>query len=69
MEWTPRSIAAAFVGTTAVVNVGILYWLFRDDTLLLGVGIVFVVVGSLGGYRSLSQSLAGELGSGTDRTE
>ncbi len=57
MEWTPRATAAAVVLATGVVNAGILYWLFRDDQLLLWGGAAIVVLGSVGSYRSLSRSL------------
>lgn len=62
MEWTARSVSAALIAVTAVINFGIVYWLFRDDTLLLAVGLVVIGVGSLGGYLSLSKSLAEEDG-------
>jgi|APHM01.1.fsa_nt_gi hypothetical protein len=57
MAWTPRRTAAAVVLATGVVNAGIIYWLFRDNRLLLFGGAAIVVLGSVGSYRSLSRSL------------
>jgi len=62
MEWTPRQIAGALILLTAAVNGGIVYWLFAGDPLLLGIGAAVIVLGSAGGYLSLSSSLAEELG-------
>ncbi len=61
MEWTTERVAAAVVGVTALVNLGIVSWLFGDDPTLLAVGVAVVVVGSAGGYRSLRRALSDEL--------
>ncbi len=62
MAWTPRTTAAAVVLVTGLVNLGVVYAVvslaFGGSRLLLGAGAVLVAVGSVGGYLSLSRSLA-----------
>jgi len=62
MAWTPRTTAAAVVLVTGLVNLAIVYvavgLLFGGHRLLLGAGAVLIAVGSVGGYLSLSRSLA-----------
>lgn len=61
MGWTPRTTAAAVVVVTGLVNLAVVYAVveaaFGGDRLAFGVGAALIVVGSVGGYRSLSRSL------------
>lgn len=62
MAWTPRTTAAAVVVATGLVNLAIVYvvgrYLFGGSTLVYGVGIAVVALGSVGGYRSMVRKLA-----------